>query len=64
MVVRGVLKKDKNILIFDEPLTSLDKETREKIVKLIIKETKGKTIIIISHDPEILPHADNVIRLN
>ena len=64
MVIRGVLKKDKNVLIFDEPLTSLDKETREKIVKLIIKETKGKTIIIITHDPEILPHADHVIRLN
>lgn len=64
MVVRGILKKDKNVLIFDEPLTSLDKNTREKIVDLIIKETKGKTIIIISHDPEILPHADNVIKLN
>jgi len=64
MVVRGILKKDKNILIFDEPLTSLDKETREKIVRLIIQETKGKTIIIISHDPEILPYADNVIKLN
>ena len=64
MVVRGILKKDKNVLIFDEPLTSLDKNTREKIVDLIIKETKGKTIVIISHDPEILPYADNVIKLN
>ena len=64
MVVRGILKKDKNVLIFDEPLTSLDKETREKIVDMIIKETKGKTIVIISHDPEILPYVDNVIKLN
>ena len=63
MVVRGILKPNKQIIIFDEPLTSLDKETREKIVKLIKNETKGKTIIIISHDPEILPYADNIIRL-
>ena len=63
MVVRGILKPNKPILIFDEPLTSLDKETRVKIVKFIVNETKGKTVIIISHDPEILPYADNIIRL-
>lgn len=63
MVVRGILKPNKCILILDEPLTSLDKETRHKIVKLIVEETKHKTVIIISHDPEILPYADNIIRL-
>ena len=64
MVVRGVLKPGKCIIIYDEPLTSLDKETREKIVKLMVNESKNKTIIVISHDPEILPHADNIIRLS
>jgi len=63
MVVRGILKPNKSIVIFDEPLTSLDKETREKIVKLIVNETKEKTVIIISHDPEILPYAEHIIRL-
>jgi len=63
MVVRGILKPNKGIIIFDEPLTSLDKETREKIVQLIVNETKGKTVIIISHDPEILPYADHIVRL-
>jgi ABC-type multidrug transport system fused ATPase/permease subunit len=64
MVMRGILKPHKSIVIFDEPLTSLDKNTRKKIVKLITEETKGKTLIIISHDPEILPHSDNTIQLN
>ena len=63
MVLRGVLKPNKNIIIFDEPLTSLDKKSRIKIVKLIVNETKGKTVIIISHDEEILPYADKVIKL-
>lgn len=63
MVLRGVLKPNKNIIIFDEPLTSLDKKTRIKIVKLIVNETKGKTVIIISHDEEILPYADKVIKI-
>jgi len=44
-------------------LTSLDQETRKKIVKLIVNETKGKTIIVITHDPDILPYADHIVRL-
>ncbi len=63
MVVRGILKPNKGVLILDEPLSSLDKETRQKIVKMIVHETKNKTVIAISHDPEILPYADNVIHL-
>ena len=63
MIMRGILKPKKNIIIFDEPLTSLDKKTRMKIIKLIINETKGKTIIIISHDEEILPYSDKIIKI-
>jgi ABC-type multidrug transport system fused ATPase/permease subunit len=63
MIIRGILKSDKSVIIFDEPLTSLDKATRKKIIKMILTETKGKTIIIISHDDEILPFADNIIHL-
>ena len=63
MVIRGILKENKNIIIFDEPLTSLDKESRKKIIELIVHETKGKTLIIITHDKEILPYADNVVHL-
>jgi ABC-type multidrug transport system fused ATPase/permease subunit len=28
MVMRGILKENKNIIIFDEPLTSLDKKLK------------------------------------
>jgi ABC-type multidrug transport system fused ATPase/permease subunit len=51
-LVRGILK-DSVVYIFDEPLTSLDPKTREKIINMIDKETKGKTLIIITHDKEI-----------
>ena len=63
MIIRGILKENKTILIFDEPLTSLDIITRKKIVRLITEKTKDKTVIIISHDKEIIPHADNIIHL-
>ena len=64
MIIRGILKPNKNIIIFDEPLTSLDKDTRKKIIKLIINETINKTLIIISHDDEIMPYADKIIKLS
>ena len=52
-LVRGILK-DSEVYIFDEPLTSLDKETRNKVIKMISDYTNNKTLIIITHDHEIL----------
>jgi ABC-type multidrug transport system fused ATPase/permease subunit len=52
-LMRGILK-DSEIYIFDEPLTSIDKETRNSVIKLIDDYTKNKTLLIITHDDEIL----------
>jgi ABC-type multidrug transport system fused ATPase/permease subunit len=62
ITLRGILKKSK-VIIFDEPLAGLDQLTREKIIKLIMNETKNKTVIIITHDKEILPYMDKTINL-
>ena len=62
ITLRGILKKSK-VIIFDEPLAGLDQLTREKIIKLIMNETKDKTVIIITHDKEILPYMDKTINL-
>ena len=64
IIVRAVLKvKDNIIIIFDEPLAGLDQLTRKKIIKLIMDECKYKTMIIITHDKEILPYMNKVIDL-
>jgi ABC-type multidrug transport system fused ATPase/permease subunit len=52
-LVRGILKKDTSVYIFDEPLTSLDPSTRNDVINMIKDETKEKTVIIITHDDEI-----------
>ena len=62
-IIRGISKKCK-IIVFDEPLAGLDAKTRTKVIKLIINECKNKTVIVITHDKEILPHLDRVINLN
>lgn len=44
----GVIIDDVNVLLFDEPLASLDPKTSENTIKLI-NSIKNKTIIIIEH---------------
>jgi ATP-binding cassette subfamily B protein len=51
-LIRGILR-DSSVYIFDEPLTSIDPSTRKDVIEMIDKETKGKTLIIITHDNEI-----------
>lgn len=63
MLMRGIVKKCK-IIILDEPLAGLDMKTKNKVIKLILNECKGKTLIVITHDNDIIPYLDDVINLN
>ena len=46
--------------MLDETTSSLEKETEKKIIKTIIKLQKNKTIILISHNQEIINQCDNI----
>lgn len=63
ILMRGILKPGK-IIVLDEPLAGLDKGSIEKVINMILKETKGKTVIVITHDNAILPHMDTVVNIN
>jgi ABC-type multidrug transport system fused ATPase/permease subunit len=52
-LVRGILKDNVKVYIFDEPLTSIDPDTRESVLNMIKAETGDKTVIIITHDKEV-----------
>ena len=62
MLLRGIFKKG-NIMIFDEPLTGLDAKTKEKAIRMIDNIEKNKTVIVITHDDEILSHLNKVYDL-
>ena len=62
MNVRGILKKG-NVIIFDEPLAGLDAITRKKMIRMIDDMTKNKTLIVITHDKEILGIMNKTINL-
>jgi len=61
--IARALYKSPQILIFDEPTSSLDINTEEKILKTIKKLKKTKTIIIVSHSNKIKKIADKIIYL-
>lgn len=64
LILRGLFKSKNAIaIIFDEPLAGLDINTRKKVMN-ILKDIKNKTIIIISHNKEILPFVDRTIDIN
>ena len=45
------LMENKNIILMDEPFSSLDSITRSAIQKLTWKLLKNKTVIMVTHDP-------------
>ena len=62
IILRSIIN-DSKIIIMDEPLSGLDQKTRQKIIKLIVTECKNKTLIVITHDKEILPYMNKRINL-
>lgn len=72
IILRGIFKKNAKIIIFDEPLTGLDPKTRVKVMKLIKDTSKicndlgdctTKTVIVITHDKEVIQYVDRVINI-
>lgn len=62
-IIRSILKKNK-IIILDEPTSSLDEESKKKIISLINNLGKDKTIIIITHDKSLLENMNRIITLD
>ncbi len=52
------------IIIFDEATSSLDRESEQKLLNLIVKLKKQHIIILISHNESIKDICDNHINLN
>jgi ABC-type multidrug transport system fused ATPase/permease subunit len=60
-VIRAIIQQ-KQIILLDEPTSSLDPETKKIFVDLI-KSIKDKTILIITHDKNIHDLFDEIIEL-
>jgi ABC-type bacteriocin/lantibiotic exporter with double-glycine peptidase domain len=58
-IARSVLENP-DILIFDEPTSSLDKTTEDKLIRSLKSLIKNKTVIISSHNNSILKICNNI----
>ncbi len=48
-LIRGLLIKDKDLYLLDEPTSNVDEYTEQKMVELISQKLSDKTFIIVSH---------------
>lgn len=65
LLARALLKNSK-LYIFDEVEKGIDEESKEIILKLIYQLSKdmGRTVLLISKDPETIKKADKIYILN
>jgi len=66
VAIAGVLAMDPEVLVLDEPTSSLDPSGAEEIIELLDELNQdGKTVIISTHDVELAyPWADRVILMS
>jgi len=66
VAIARALVHDPDLIVCDEPTSSLDHETGAKVMELLrtIVTDHKKTLIIVSHDPRITQFADRIVRLD
>lgn len=57
------LLKGRDVIIFDEPTSSLDYDSKKIFINIINELKVDHIIIMITHDDEMNTYADNIIRL-
>ena len=62
-ILRALLGKAK-VIILDEPTSALDSKSKEQIQNMIHYVTKNRTLIIITHDSDLLENMDRLIVFN
>ncbi len=57
------LVSKKKVVLLDEPLSGIDPESRETLIDIIIKRTRGKDVLWVTHFDEVVRALDKALRL-
>ena len=64
VAIARALVNDPKILLCDEPTGNLDRKTGFQIMEILVGlHQKGKTVILVTHDPKIAEYAHRTIHL-
>jgi putative ABC transport system ATP-binding protein len=66
VAIARALARDPQLIICDEPTSSLDHETGQAVMELLQRHAKGpqRAIIVVTHDSRILSFADRIARMD
>ncbi|MDL1899589.1 ABC transporter ATP-binding protein [Anaerolineae bacterium CFX9] len=66
VAIARALAHEPAVVLADEPTGNLDEDTGRQILELLLELTRdaGKTLIMATHNPEIVPLADRVCRIH
>ena len=62
-IVRGLVKKP-DIILADEPTGNLNFSIGEQVIQELVRVSKGKTLIAVTHDDRLSKYFDAVIDMN
>lgn len=61
-IARGLLRNG-GLLLLDEPTSALDPETERQFIERLVKKLMNKTVIIITHKPEICKYVSDTVTI-
>ena len=66
VAIARAIVSDPSLLLADEPTGDLDRSTADEILELLrhLNTAHGKTIIMVTHDPQAAQHASRIVHLD
>ena len=64
VAVARALLRDTPVLLLDEPTTGLDPATETRLIDDLLASTAGRTVLLVTHQPQLTARADRVVHVD